>query len=38
MAVKVKKATFWRTEVENRPGTLGDTLARWPLLGRICAW
>ncbi len=27
MAVTVKKVTLWRTEVENRPGTLGDTLA-----------
>ena len=26
MAVTVKKVTLWRTEVENRPGTLGDTL------------
>jgi hypothetical protein len=27
MAVKVKKVTLWRTEVENRPGTLGNVLS-----------
>jgi hypothetical protein len=27
MAVTVKKAVLWRTEIENRPGMLASTLA-----------
>jgi ACT domain-containing protein len=27
MAVSVKKVTLWRTEVENKPGTLAKILA-----------